>query len=182
MEGETVNFAGIRVTSIERTLFDLSRKYVAGVIADAIHEAEFCARVNRKRIDAIVRRNSHSRAAGVLREAVDMNDNGSGRIKSSLERKMSGRLKFYRAPAPHINSSVAIGGNSIEVDFLWPESNIAIEVDGHGHARKRTSREDQLRDMLLRTAGIQVIRCRPDEIDAVARRVSGILATKVRYR
>ena len=46
-----------------------------------------------------------------------------------------------------------------EVDFRWGRQ--IVEVDGDGHARARTKREDAARDAKLRAAGFEVVRAAP---------------------
>jgi very-short-patch-repair endonuclease len=46
----------------------------------------------------------------------------------------------------------------IEVDLHWPELKLCLEVDGPGHDRPRTQREDAERDQMLRAAGYEVMR------------------------
>jgi very-short-patch-repair endonuclease len=56
----------------------------------------------------------------------------------------------------------------LEVDFHWPELGLCAEVDGPGHARPRTRRDDEARDRGLTANGRRLIRvdadARPDEI------------------
>lgn len=48
----------------------------------------------------------------------------------------------------------------IEVDVLYPEAGKVVEIDGHGHDRPPTRREDEERDARLTRAGYDVSRRR----------------------
>jgi very-short-patch-repair endonuclease len=48
--------------------------------------------------------------------------------------------------------------HGVEVDLHVPAANLAIEIDGPGHARPRTRNEDATRDAVLRDAGVTVLR------------------------
>jgi Protein of unknown function (DUF559) len=71
----------------------------------------------------------------------------SSRTASSLTSKSG-------LPEPLVNTRV----QDIEVDFHWPHANLIVEVDGPGHTRPRTKRDDQHRDVTLRAAGHTVLR------------------------
>ena len=47
-----------------------------------------------------------------------------------------------------------------EVDFQWPDRKLVIELDGSGHGRSATRRDDARRDHLLRDAGWDIQRAR----------------------
>ena len=53
-----------------------------------------------------------------------------------------------------MNTSLA----GFEVDFLWPESMLVVEIDGGGHDRPPARRKDDLEDRVLRGAGYTVLR------------------------
>lgn len=62
---------------------------------------------------------------------------------------------------------------AFEVDFHRPDLALCAEVDGPGHARPRTRREDRARDRALRASGREVLRfteadlaARPDHVIA----------------
>jgi very-short-patch-repair endonuclease len=42
--------------------------------------------------------------------------------------------------------------------------NLVIEIDGPGHDRPRTRREDEARDATLTAAGYAVLRLTPDDL------------------
>ena len=67
------------------------------------------------------------------------------------------RAAATRIPEPLVNTQLA----GFEVDFLWPEQMLVVEIDGGGHERPTAQRKDALEDRVLRGAGYTVLRaCR----------------------
>ena len=56
--------------------------------------------------------------------------------------------------------------HGIEVDFHWPDCKLVAEVDGPGHARPRTQREDKALDALVLAIGYTIVRGPVDEVVA----------------
>ena len=63
-------------------------------------------------------------------------------------------------PKPLVNTHVL----GIEVDCVWPDLKLVAEIDGPGHARPRTQREDRAVDAALQAAGYTVLRGAPREV------------------
>jgi hypothetical protein len=139
--------AGIPVTTVARTLVDLSDVLTPHQLANVIHEAAF-----RKRFSEAATRAAMARANGRRRlerlEAALVLD-GAG-TKSALEDRFLEAVA--ELPPPDVNVTVA----GLEVDFRWP--GVIVEVDGPGHRRGRTKREDRAREETLTAAGYRVIR------------------------
>jgi len=72
-------------------------------------------------------------------------------------------------PEPLVN--VHVHGH--EVDFRWPDRKLVIEIDGSGHGRQRTRREDDLRDRVLKTHGWVVLRFSEDQLAEALEAASG---------
>jgi very-short-patch-repair endonuclease len=62
-------------------------------------------------------------------------------------------------PEPLVNTHV----EDIEVDFHWPDLKLVLEIDGDGHGRPSTRREDALKERILRAAGYEVLRVSDEE-------------------
>jgi hypothetical protein len=113
------------------------------------------------------------RNLGVLQGALDAHEHGSAGTKSGNERQFKRLIKAAGLPEPL--SNVAVEG--IEVDLFWVDRKLCAEVDGSGHGRRPTRREDDLKDRLLRTHGYTVLRFSDEEIErspqtAIARLVA----------
>src|SRR3954463_11092990 len=145
---------GIPVTTMARTLVDLTDVLTAHQIANVIHEAAF-----HELFDGQATREAITRANGRpnlerLDQALEANGAGT---RSDLEDRFLSLIAGL--PQPQVNTKIA----GIEVDFAWPD--LIVELDGPGHARSRTRREDARRDAMLKTAGYEVLRLTAAELD-----------------
>ena len=170
---DIVVYKGIPVTTVARMLVDLTDDLVAEELANVIHEAAYRGRFSLKATrDAMTRANGRHNL-GVLEAAIDLWLKGSAGLKSRPEAAFLSMLKLTDLPAPRVNTTVL----GEEVDFHWPDRRLIVEVDGPGHRRPRTKREDQRRDRELQANGWTVLRYTADEIeqrpDDVMRRLSG---------
>jgi very-short-patch-repair endonuclease len=144
---------GIPVTTMARTLVDLTDVLTAHQLANVIHEAAFRNRFNRHATLAALTRANGRRNLARLAEAIRSNSPGT---KSDLEDRFLSLIADL--PQPRVNATIA----SLEVDFAWP--GLVVEIDGPGHRRPRTQREDQARDAILHAAGYSVLRLTPDDL------------------
>ena len=88
----------------------------------------------------------------VLHRALELNAAGSAGLKSRDEAAFLSRIKDL--PEPLVNTK----RNGEEADFHWPAHKLVVEVDGPGHDRPRTQREDALKEAAWREAGYSVLR------------------------
>jgi predicted transcriptional regulator of viral defense system len=149
---DVTRHTGIPVTTVARTLVDLTDILTAPQIANVIHEAAY-----RKQFDAAAARTAMARANGRpnlarLEEALELNARGSAGTKSELEDRFLARVREDGLPEPEINVEV----EGIEVDFRF--GHRIVEIDGDGHRRPRTRAGDEQRDAALRAAGYEVVR------------------------
>ncbi len=144
---------GIPVTTIARTLVDLTDTLTAHQLANVIHEAEFRNRFNRAATLAAMTRANGRRNLAKLAEA--LRSDGAG-TRSELEDRFLSLVADL--PQPGVNTRI----EGLEVDFAWP--GLVVEVDGPGHRRARTQREDAVRDAILHAAGYSVPRLTPDDL------------------
>jgi very-short-patch-repair endonuclease len=154
---DTTIWRGIPVTTVARTLVDLTDRLDWAPLANVIHEAAF-----RNVFDLAATRAAMARAAGrhrlhVLERALAAHAAGSAGTRSDAEDAFLAAVGAGGLPAPLVNTRVEVDPR-IEVDFHWPELGLCVEVDGPGHARPRTRRQDAARDRALRAVGYDVIR------------------------
>jgi|tagenome__1003787_1003787.scaffolds.fasta_scaffold20668380_2 hypothetical protein len=157
---------GVPVTTVARTLVDLTDVLTAAQLANVIHEAAFRHRSSLPATRAAMARANGRRRLHVLERALELNALGSAGTKSGLEDRCLELVRAAGLPEPLPNVIVPAGGPGIEVDLHWPELGLCAEVNGPGHARARTRREDAPRDRALTAAGFEVLRF--DRIDAAA--------------
>jgi very-short-patch-repair endonuclease len=153
-------YRGIPVTTMARTLVDLTDVLTEHQLANVIHEAAFHNRFSEQATRAAMAR-APGRNLGVLERALAMNAAGSAGTKSDLEDQVLTHIQAANLPAPLVNTGVQTPHELIEVDLVWPSERLVVEVDGHGHQRPRTQREDAQRNRLLTEAGFEVVRVKP---------------------
>lgn len=144
---------GIRVTSPARTALDMAPRLRDKPLDRAINEL---LASNFLRIDQLAellgRSNGHP-GAGRLRPFVD--DARHGMTRSELERTFRAFLKRFGFPQPELNTSVA----GYEVDALFREQRVIVELDGYDWHRSRTKFEsDRDRDANTLLAGFRTVR------------------------
>jgi hypothetical protein len=162
---------GIPVTTVPRTLVDLSDVLTAHQLANVIHEAAFRKRFDERAVRGAMNRANGRRNLHVLTKALALNASGSAGTRSELEDRFLALTSRSGLPEPLVNTRV----RDVEVDFRWPDLNLIVEVDGPGHTRARTQREDERRDASLRAAGQTVLRMVDHEIDQEPQTVAASL-------
>ena len=164
---------GIAVTTVPRTLVDLSDVLTAHQLANVIHEAAFRNLLDERAVRAAMTRANGRHNLRVLERALELNAAGSAGTRSDLEDRFLALTSRSGLPEPLVNTQI----EDLEVDFHWPQLNLIVEVDGPGHTRPRTKRDDEQRDARLRAAGHTIVRV-PDH--AIEQGVSGMAAFVMR--
>jgi very-short-patch-repair endonuclease len=120
----------IPVTTPSRTLTDLRRTLPPKRFAAALREAEFLK----------------------LPIEADLDPDGT---RSDMEADFLALCRRHRLPKPEVN--VRIG--AFDVDFLWRDRRLAVEVDGwETHQTRSAFEDDRARDLKLKLLGYEVIR------------------------
>jgi very-short-patch-repair endonuclease len=153
--------ARIPVSTVHRTLIDLG----AVVEADIVELALECAlRRRMTSIDRLIRRLAAAsgpgfRGSGVLRLVLERRDPLSSPTESALETKFLQLLRRHRLPLPVRQRVVRDeSGFVARVDFIYPESDLVIEVDSRRHhLNPRDWERDLLRRNRLTAAGKRVM-------------------------
>jgi hypothetical protein len=143
---------GIPVTTIARLLVDLTDVLNAHELANVIHEAEFKHRFSERATRHAMARANGRHNLKTLERALELRAAGSAGLKSRNEAAFLSMLK--NLPEPLVNVKL----NGEEPDFHWPEHKLVVEIDGPGHARARTKREDERKEAAWRAAGYAVLR------------------------
>jgi Transcriptional regulator, AbiEi antitoxin/Protein of unknown function (DUF559) len=151
---DVTKFRGIPVTTVPRTLVDLTEVLTAHQLANVIHEAAYRGRFSEPATRAAMERAKGRKNLQVLDRALCLNAAGSAGTKSWNEDRRLAEIEAAGLPEPLVNVHV----EGIEVDLHWPDAKLCLEVDGPGHQRPRTRREDAARDEKLRAAGYEVMR------------------------
>ncbi|MDA0162270.1 DUF559 domain-containing protein [Solirubrobacter ginsenosidimutans] len=151
---------GIPVTTIARTLVDLTDSLTPHQLAFLIKEAAYW-----KRFDLAATRRAMTRANGrrnlrVLERAIELYLSGSAGTRSPHEDAFLALLPT-EMPEPLVNMELA----GFEVDFHWPDRRLAVEIDGGGHERPTARRRDARLDQALLDANYTLLRFTDSELE-----------------
>jgi hypothetical protein len=151
----------IPVTTVARLIVDLTdvvtiAHEITAVIHEAAHKGLFSLLAT---LDAIDR--NPGRKTTLAREAIALYEAGSSGTRSGGEVATVALFDAQGLPRPLVNTKLL----GEEVDFHWPDRKLVIELDGSGHGRSPTRRDDARRDHLLADAGWDIQRVRePHEV------------------
>jgi hypothetical protein len=147
---EVVRVRGIPVTSVPRTIFDLAG--MGSVKEREVERAwnEMEVREYRSRLsvpDLIAR---YPGRPGTVLLARLAGSEPVGITRNELEEAFLALIDRFGLPRPRMNAHLAVRDRFYEVDCLWEERKVAIELDGGGaHGTKKAFHEDRERDRIL---------------------------------
>ncbi len=163
---------GVAVTTAARTLIDLADVMPRRRLERAFDEAAYL----RLDLSGIAPRRGRQ-GAGLLAQVLERHTPGSTRTRSELEERMLSLCDRFRLPTPEVNVTI----QGYEVDFVWRERRLVVEVDGWAaHGTRRAFERDRQRDADLVAAGWRVLRVSWERLAAepvwVAERLAEALA------
>jgi very-short-patch-repair endonuclease len=146
----------IPVTTTSRTLLDIARHLHPAALEEVVERA-----IRRHRFDLHeVSRSlaAHARQPGAprLRRLLDdLAERDAARTRSAFERDFLALCHDHGLPRPTVNAQV----EGLEVDMLWSDRHLIVELDGYAHHGGRAAFErDRDRDQRLALAGYTVVR------------------------
>ncbi|RKQ90684.1 uncharacterized protein DUF559 [Solirubrobacter pauli] len=164
-------FRGIPVTTFARTCVDLTEELTKWELANLLHEAWWRKRLSIPALHETLARANGRRHLNRLEQAIALHEDGSAGTRSRDELRFLIGFEQAGLPEPLVNTDLA----GHEVDFHWPTLKLALELDGIGHDRARTQREDERKEAAWRAGGFEVLRFKESQrraaTDAVAARV-----------
>jgi very-short-patch-repair endonuclease len=142
---------GIRVTSPARTVIDNGR---TPELEELIGNGLATGRVTERQIEQATERCLTRR--GIRRVRAMLNQDGGARYTRSWgERRLLSLVREAGLPVPLTNRQI----HGFQVDAVWPEHKLVVEVDGWPFHRDRDAFEnDRARDATLVAHGYRVIR------------------------
>lgn len=161
--GERTELEGIPITSVPRTLLDLSSVIERHQLRRAVERAvelEVFDLVALQRVMAAHPRRPGTPALGAL--LADLAAHGETRTRSDLEALFLQICLDHGLPRPHINRRA--GGR--EIDATWPGSDLLVEVDSWAHHRSRRAfTADRAKDRAALRTGRPTARFTGDELE-----------------
>jgi hypothetical protein len=146
---------GIPVTSVARTLLDLAGVVREDALARALEQAERLQLFDLRAVDALISRSRGRRGVKALRSALLIYRDPPPLTRSALERQFLDLCHDAGLPTPAANAWVL----DQEVDMLWREERLVVELDSRSFHQTRAAFErDRRRDAALQLGGYRVLR------------------------
>jgi len=163
-EEDRTSRAEIPVTSVARTLFDLSEVVQFHQLEQAWEEADRLRLLQLAAVERVCERGYGRRALKPIRRLLTAARAPAGG-RSPLEERFQRFREASGIPAGATN--VEVMGK--EVDVLWPGAKLIVELDSwefHGH--RAAFKRDRARDSRLLVAGYRTVRVTHDRLDTEA--------------
>lgn len=178
LSDEVTSIAGLPVTMVERTAFDLARR---GSTGQAVARLDALARATHFKIEdvqALGRRHPHTKGLARLDRVLELVDAGAESPKETWL-----RLLLIEAGFPRPQTQIPVfGPDGYPLYFLdmgWEDAKIAVEYDGEEHRERARFKRDIVRSEYLAQLKWRLIRVvagdRPPE---VVRRVNRVWALR----
>jgi very-short-patch-repair endonuclease len=152
---ERTTHRGIPTTTVPRTLLDLSAVVTKRHLRGALREAEHLRLSDPLSLHDLIARYPRRPGLKAIKALLAEASVGARIIRSELEERFQDFLVRAGLPLPQTN--VVIEG--YEVDCVWPEQRLIVELDGHAsHSPTHAFELDRARDRKLEAAGWRVIR------------------------
>lgn len=180
LEEEVMVEHGVRCTTVARTLVDLAGIWGVASLRKAVERAAVLKRLDVDALDLAIYNAKRRRGMRILSAIADdwrTKDGELPDIRSDFEALVLPRLVRMGLPRPECNVRVLIEGQVLEVDFLWEERRLVVEIDGGGtHETPVAFQRDRHRDQLLVASGYRVMRATwkqmHQDLDGVVARIS----------
>lgn len=147
---EVVRRRGIAVTSVPRTMFDLAAVAPEREVERAWNEMEVREYRDPLSVPDLLARYPGRRGSLVLARLAARKDLPVGRTRNDFEEAFLALIDRHGLPRPRMNAHLALRGRFFEVDCLWEDRKVAIELDGGAvHMTKKAFDDDRERDRIL---------------------------------
>jgi very-short-patch-repair endonuclease len=157
---------GLRITTPARTIADVSPSLPAVELQRLIEEAQLRRLTTRVELETFSPRRAALRAALAAHDEPRL-------TRSEAERRLLELVRAAGLPAPLTNAHVA----GLEVDLLWREQRLVVEVDGYAfHGSRAAFERDRRRDARLLAAGYRVLRITWRQLAHEPERVIAVIA------
>jgi very-short-patch-repair endonuclease len=172
---ETAVHLGIPVTTIGRTLLDLSAVVQRHELRSAFRQAEQLRLSDPVGIATLIERYPRKPGVPLLKAVFNEAQLGLSITRSALEDRFQDFLINARLSRPATNVSI----EGMEVDCAWPKERVIVELDGRAfHDSAAAFELDRERDRRLEAAGWRVVRVTwaqlaqtPDDVERDLRRL-----------
>ncbi|MFI5121887.1 MAG: DUF559 domain-containing protein [Vicinamibacteria bacterium] len=145
---------GIPVTSPPRTLIDVAAHLADAELEQAVAESFALRLTSRSQLLRAVDVAAGRRGVAKVRALID-GDRRPARTRSAPEHQLLMALRAASLPPPEVNARLG----PWEVDFLWREHRLVVEVDGYAaHSSPWAFERDRRKGAELEQMGLSLIR------------------------
>ncbi|MFI5038908.1 MAG: DUF559 domain-containing protein [Solirubrobacterales bacterium] len=145
---------GLPVTSPARTLRDIAGTVTMRELERAVDEALIRRLVRLQQLRDAVARDKGRRGGPILAALLEHRHNPTI-TRSQAEERMLEIIRAGGLPEPETNVRL----NGYEVDFLWREQRLIVEIDGYAYHSSRSAFErDRAKDGTMAATGYLVLR------------------------
>jgi very-short-patch-repair endonuclease len=162
---------GVPVTAPARTLLDLAAiRYPA--LERAFADAHAQGLIKPYDLAAAIDRAGPRRGVRALKALIS--DNASGFTRSEAERILRRLIREANLPEPRFN----VPFRQYELDAVWLDHRLVLEVDGYNyHGHRAQFESDRRKDLALTAAGYRVIRITWRQLTSQPLTVVAVIAT-----
>lgn len=144
---------GLALTSPARTILDVSSLLDPYELERVVSEATYRRQLTEAELRAQLKRSPRKRGVASLRQILDL-PGGPRRTRSPAEQRLLRLLRSAGISGFETNAHVY----GYEVDVLWREAQLAVEVDGYdAHSGRIAFERDRLKIATLNAHGITVM-------------------------
>lgn len=149
----------IPVTTLTRTICDMSTILSVEGMEAVVREAEYLHRLRPRQLEAHLERHPGQRGAATVATCLRRLGAGPrGRVRSRLEARFASLLSRSDLPQPELNALLDLGNRKVQADCLWSEHRVIVELDGRkAHGTRVAFEGDRERDRRLQAAGWRVV-------------------------
>jgi very-short-patch-repair endonuclease len=172
---DIVTIDRLPVTNVIRTCLDLGMCLSEYQLANVLHEAEFKHSLDLRELAWRNEQRASYRGCDIVRRAIAARQAGSAGTRSFAEDILLEALLCAQLPVPAIGNPNATPLTEHEMDMVWPDLCLIVEVDGRpNHDRPGDRERDEATDRSYERIGWTVMRF---DADDVRRDVQPIVAT-----
>jgi very-short-patch-repair endonuclease len=167
---------GIPVTSVARTLLDNAEVLPRRQVVRMIEQAERMGIFDLRAVERMIERSRGRHGVKPLRPAIAAVEGEPPRVNSDWERDFLDFCEEHGLSKPELNSRV----KGYEVDALWRDQKLIVELDSYSFHRHRAAFEDDRRkDGTLQLAGYIVLRITWRRVESEPEEVARLLRLRV---
>ena len=151
----------IPITSVARTLVDLSSQLELQPLRRAVRQAQSMKLVELRELVELLGRLGRPRGAGKLAQILAT---GPAPTRSELEDTVLDLMLAAGFARPEVGVPLVLPARTVIPDFRWPAQQLVVEADGAAWHDHKLAREDDVeRQTLLEAQGERVLRVTWDQ-------------------